>query len=181
MSWAYGMGPEPDDDGVTRFSDSRDSGMYRGSGGEWRVAIDGRDVTGDPAAYHAALYDAARRATDDVLGSGTYARVNARHPDPGVQAAIERWRVEVAEGAPVIPVPAEHEDFVLELVRRRNEAIEAGRVAGPALRVTPEEYRLIAQLDGWAVDQFLEARGVEVDDPGRPVMLAIEWPWGGRR
>jgi hypothetical protein len=36
------------------------------------------------------LYDAALEATDYVLGAGTYADMNAQHPDPGVQAAIRR-------------------------------------------------------------------------------------------
>ena len=36
------------------------------------------------------LYDIAREVTDEVLGEGTYARLNADHPDPEVQAAIRR-------------------------------------------------------------------------------------------
>lgn len=38
------------------------------------------------------LYDIALRATDGVLGAGTYAEMNKHNPDPGVQAAIERSR-----------------------------------------------------------------------------------------
>lgn len=36
------------------------------------------------------LYDVARHVTDEVLGEGAYAEVNASNPDPGVQAAIRR-------------------------------------------------------------------------------------------
>lgn len=36
------------------------------------------------------LYDIARQVTDEVLGTGTYAEVNAGNPNPGVQAAIQR-------------------------------------------------------------------------------------------
>lgn len=36
------------------------------------------------------LYDIAREVTDEVLGEGTYARLNAGHPDPEVQATIRR-------------------------------------------------------------------------------------------
>lgn len=36
------------------------------------------------------LYDIALQITDEVLGPGTYATINARNPDPGVQAAIAR-------------------------------------------------------------------------------------------
>jgi hypothetical protein len=36
------------------------------------------------------LYDVARRVTDEVLGAGSYAQINAGNPDPGVQQAIQR-------------------------------------------------------------------------------------------
>ena len=36
------------------------------------------------------LYDVARKVTDEVLGDGTYAELNAGNPDPRVQAAIRR-------------------------------------------------------------------------------------------
>lgn len=36
------------------------------------------------------LYDIARKVTDEVLGEGTYAKINEGNPDPGVQAAIKR-------------------------------------------------------------------------------------------
>lgn len=36
------------------------------------------------------LYDVALQVTDEALGAGAYARLNAEHPDPGVQAAIDR-------------------------------------------------------------------------------------------
>lgn len=35
------------------------------------------------------MYDIARQVTDEVLGEGTYASLNANHPDPGVQMAIQ--------------------------------------------------------------------------------------------
>lgn len=38
------------------------------------------------------LYDVARQVTDEVCGDGTYAKLNEHHPDPGVQAAIAKWR-----------------------------------------------------------------------------------------
>ena len=38
------------------------------------------------------LYDVALEVTDEQFGDGTYAESNAGHPDPGVQAAIARWR-----------------------------------------------------------------------------------------
>ncbi len=41
------------------------------------------------------LYDVAREVTDDVLGEGTYAKVNEGNHNPGVQAAIKR-----GEGGP---------------------------------------------------------------------------------
>ena len=36
------------------------------------------------------LYDIARQVTDEVLGEGTYAALNAGNPDPGVQGAIAK-------------------------------------------------------------------------------------------
>lgn len=50
---------------------------------------------GPTAESDAALYDAALRVTDEVLGAGAYAALNAEHPDPGVQGAIQRWRARV--------------------------------------------------------------------------------------
>jgi hypothetical protein len=38
------------------------------------------------------LYVVARDVTDEVLGEGTYAKVNATNPDPAVQAVIRRAR-----------------------------------------------------------------------------------------
>lgn len=43
-------------------------------------------------AVDAALFDIARKATDEVMGAGTYDRINRGNPDPGVQAAIDRGR-----------------------------------------------------------------------------------------
>lgn len=40
------------------------------------------------------LYDVAREVTDEALGDGTYATLNSGNPDPGVQAAIKRFRRE---------------------------------------------------------------------------------------
>jgi hypothetical protein len=37
------------------------------------------------------LYDIARIITDAALGEGTYADLNRDNPDPGVQAAIQRF------------------------------------------------------------------------------------------
>jgi len=44
------------------------------------------------------LYDIARQVTDEVLGEGTYATINKDHPDPGVQAAIQRAPQEPHKG-----------------------------------------------------------------------------------
>lgn len=33
------------------------------------------------------VFDVALQVTDEILGAGTYARINEHHPDPGVQAA----------------------------------------------------------------------------------------------
>lgn len=49
------------------------------------------------------LYDIARQVTDEVLGEGTYASLNAGHPDPGVQAAIRRSEMNQS------PPPAEED------------------------------------------------------------------------
>lgn len=38
------------------------------------------------------MYDIARKVTDDVMGEGTYAEINAGDPDPGVQRAIRKWK-----------------------------------------------------------------------------------------
>jgi hypothetical protein len=38
------------------------------------------------------LYDIALEVTDEALGEGTYADMNGGSPDPGVRAAITRWR-----------------------------------------------------------------------------------------
>lgn len=45
------------------------------------------------------LYDVALRVTDEVIGPGTYARMNEHHPDPGVQAAISRWKAGLKEAS----------------------------------------------------------------------------------
>ena len=36
------------------------------------------------------LYDVARKVTDEVMGEGTYAEINAGNSDPRVQRAIEK-------------------------------------------------------------------------------------------
>lgn len=46
------------------------------------------------------LYDIARQVTDEVLGEGTYARLNSGHPDPGVQEAIRRSKENNDDDAP---------------------------------------------------------------------------------
>ena len=42
------------------------------------------------------LYDVALQVTDEVLGEGTYAELNAGNGHPGVQAAIARTHAAVA-------------------------------------------------------------------------------------
>lgn len=39
------------------------------------------------------LYDIAREVTDEVMGKGTYAKLNGGSPDPSVQAAIKDTNV----------------------------------------------------------------------------------------
>lgn len=44
----------------------------------------------DPAEWRlrSGLYEAARQATDTVMGDGTYDDINAGHPDPGVRTPL---------------------------------------------------------------------------------------------
>lgn len=47
------------------------------------------------------MYDAARMATDDVFGPGTYAQMHAENPDPAIKRAVGRARLEDALAQPM--------------------------------------------------------------------------------